>query len=228
MESIKSKTLNEFKMNILKYKTSIKKSTMKKYFSYLKKLMPLYENLIWNKDYNKLVKMKNKIKNLMKKTNYDDLIRQTAIFYGVQIDKIGIINIAFYPIPYGNNIKAYRIKNLETIGILISKKQNIIWLTSATILHEISHTIYFKSKIVNKNFNFKNKKRKLLVIEGFATAIGAGWGYNRLTSKNSIYKQWYNNKDYDKVAKKIYPKLKIYLDNNRTIDSDLIKYIKKL
>ena len=119
-------------------------------------------------------------------------------------------------------------KNLETVGVLVNRKQNLRWLMSATILREISHTIYFKSQILNKSFNIKEKKKKLLIIEGFATAVGAGWGYNKLTSKDPKKLIWYNNKSYDRFAKKIYPKLKIYLDKNKKIDKKFIIYIKGL
>ena len=227
IESVKYNTLEEFENNILKYPTSIKKNSLKKYFIYLKKILPIYEKLIWNKDYKKLVYKKNEITKLMKKYNYNDIIKSVALFYDVDIKKIGIIDVALYPISYGNNVNAYRIKNLETIGVLVNKKQNLRWLLSATILHEISHTFYFNSKIVKRDFNIKNKKKKLLLIEGFATSIGAGWGYKKLTGKLSNSK-WYNNKQYDKFAKTIFIDVEYYLNKNRKLDKNLIKRVKSL
>jgi len=159
------------------------KKELQRYFIYLNKLMPRYEKSIWIKEYDKLVKRKNTIIKLMDKYNYDDLIKKVAHFYDVDIKKIDKIDVAFYPISYGNNINAYRIKNLETIGVLVNKKQNLKWLLSATILHEISHTLYFHSKMAKKNFNFKNKSKKSNVVESMATAIGAGWGYKQITGK---------------------------------------------
>jgi len=203
------------KSNILKYRTSIKKNDLKKYFIYLEEFMPVYEKLIWNKNYNKLVDKKKQIIQLMKKYNYNELIKKVAIFYDVK--DIALIDVAFYPIPYGDNIKAYRIKNLATIGVLMAKEQNLKWLLSATILHEISHTLYFNSKII--------KDKRLLVIEAFATSIGAGWGYSKFTGKADTNLSWYNNKEYDDLAKKIYPKIDIYLDGAKKMDKEFIKLI---
>ena len=226
LESIKSNRLKEFEQAILKYRTSIKKNEIKKYFSYFKKILPVYEKLIWNKEYKKLVYKKEKIIKLMKKYDFDNMIQKIAIFYGVSIKNIGIIDVAFYPISYGNNINAYRIKNLETIGVLVNKKQNLKWLMSATILHEISHTIYFKSDIVKENLYIKNKKKNILLVEGFATSIGAGWGYSKFNKKAVKKISWYNNKKYDRFAKKIYPNIKTYLDNNKQLDKKFIRYVK--
>ncbi len=222
IESLKSVSLKELEFRIASYRTGLKRSDLKRYFNYLYKIMPIYEKIIWDKDYKKLVQKKEQIVKLMDKYNFDNLIKKVAIFYDVDINDIGNIDVAFYPISKGNNINAYRIKNLETIGVLVNKKQNLKWLLTATVLHEISHTIYFKSKIVKKNFNIKNKKKRLNIIEGFATTIGAGWGYKQLTGK-LINIKWYNNKAYDKFAKTIYKDIEKYLNNNKKLDKRLIK-----
>ncbi len=228
MESLKYKTFKKFKENMLSFRTSLGKKYFIKYFKYLSQLLPRYEKLIWNKTYKKIKYKKIKLEKIMKNANFNKLILKVASFYGVKEKDIELINIAFYPISYGNNINAYSIKNIETIGIFVNKRQSLGWLLGATILHEISHTIYRKSKIIQNNFlNIKNKKRNITFNEVFATAIGAGWGYNKITNKNAI-KPWYNNKSYDKFAKKIYPKLKIYLDNDKMIDKEFIKYMKEL
>ncbi len=228
MESLKYNSLNEFKRNILKYKTSLGKINFKKYFIYLSKLMPRYEKLIWNKTYKKIKYRKKKLEKIMKDSNFNDLIIKVASFYGVKKDDIKKMDIAFYPISYGNRINAYSIKHIETIGIFVNQRQSLSWLLSATILHEISHSIYRQSNIMQNNFlNIKDKQRNTTINEVFATAIGAGWGYNKITNKNAI-KPWYNNKTYDKYSKIIYPKLKIYLDNDKIIDDEFIKYIKDL
>lgn len=227
IESLKSKNINQLESRISAYSTSMKKMELEKYFIILKKLMPKYEQSIWLNDYNKLVSKKNKLLKLMNKHNYDSLIKKIAHFYGADIKKIDKIDVALYPISYGNNINAYRIKNLETIGVLVNKNQNLKWLLSAIILHEISHTLYFNSRIVKKNFSFKDKRQKLNIIEGMATSIGAGWGYQQISGKVTRT-AWYNNKNYDKLARIIYPRLKVYLDSNKQMDKDFIKYVKEL
>ncbi len=220
--------MNKFKESILKFKTTINRKQVKKYFKYLAKLMPIYEKLIWNKTYRKVKYRKQKLQKIMNNVKFDKLILKVASFYGVKRKDIPMMHIAFYPISYGNNINAYSIKNIETIGIFPNKPQSLTWLLSATILHEIAHTIYRKSKLVKQNIlNIKNKKTKTTINEVLATSIGAGWGYNKITNKYAN-KSWYNNKIYNDVAKDIYPKLKRYIDTNKKIDKKLIKYIKEL
>ncbi|MCK5294949.1 MAG: hypothetical protein KAJ49_09870 [Arcobacteraceae bacterium] len=226
LESINHKTLDTFQKKITSYRTSLKEQDIKRYFDYLKKYTPIYEKLIWDKSYKTLQKRKIKLNHLIQKHNYDKLIRKIAKFYKIPQDEIGLFNIALYPIPFGNNINAYRIKNIETVGVLVNKNQNLKWLLTATILHEISHTLYFKSNYIKENFiKYETKKDKTTYQEIFATAIGAGWGYNKITNKISST-PWYNNKQYNRVSRKIYPKIKKYLDNNKTIDNDFVYFIK--
>ncbi len=155
-------------------------------------------------------------------------IEKVLNFYGVKKVDMGVMDIAFYPISYGNNINAYSMGNIESIGIFVGRSQDLIWMLSATILHELAHSIYRKSKFVQKNFlNIKDKKRNRTINEVMATAIGAGWGYNILTNKYPV-KLWYNNKDYDKYGKMVYPTVKDYINNNKLIDEEFAIYIKGL
>lgn len=227
IESLKCDNLDQLEIKILKYRTSMKRSDLKEYFQLLRQLLPKYEKIIWNKTYSKLVDTKKKLTALMIKYNYDNIIKKVIKFYGINEHKVSVFEIGLYPISSGNNINAYRIKNIETVGVLVNKNQNLHWLLTATILHEISHTIYFNSKLVKNNFSLKDKQDKQILIEGFATVIGAGWGYKQLTGK--LYKgKWYNNNNYDKFAKTIFTDVEYYLNHNMTMDKQLIKKAKDL
>jgi hypothetical protein len=228
IESLNSKSFKTFESNIRSFKVGIKDKYLKKYFWYLNKLYPRFEKVLWSKTKKGLVYRKNKLEKLMKDKKFNIMIEKILKFYDVKSDEIGIMDIAFYPISYGNNINAYSIGNIETIGIFIGKSQNLNWMLSATILHELAHSIYRKSKFIQRNFlNIKDKTRNTTINEIFATAIGAGWGYNQLTNKYAT-KQWYNNKIYNKFAKKIYPKLKKYINSGKKIDKKFAVYIKGL
>ena len=195
---------------------------------YLDKLYPRFEKIIWEKTSKGLIYRKNKLSKLMKQKNFDNIVRKILHFYGVKENDIGTIHVAFYPISYGRNINAYSMGNIESIGIFVGRSQNLIWTLSATILHEIAHTIYAKSNFVQKIFlTIKDKTRKKNINEVLATAIGAGWGYNSLINKYPT-KAWYANKKYDKYGKMIYPKIKQYINNGRVIDKEFATYVKGL
>jgi len=228
IESLKQKTFKKFENKIKSYKVGVGKKNLKRYFIYLKKLYPRFEKVLWKKTYKGLIYRKNKLKKLMETKQFDLKIKKVLNFYGVSKESIGVMDVAFYPISYGNNINAYSMGNIESIGIFVGRSQDFIWMLSATILHELAHSIYRKSTLVQNNFlNLKDKKRKRTINEVLATAIGAGWGYNSLTNKYPM-RLWYNNKNYDKFGKLVYPKVKSYINNDKVIDKEFVEYIKEL
>ncbi len=227
-ESLKYQNFNDFRGSIYKYKTTLTKAEIKKYFKYLEKLLFRYEKLIWNKTYKKLLFLKKELKNVMIKENFNSLIVKVANFYGVKVKDLDMIDVAFYPISYGQQINAYSIKNTETIGIFTNEKQSYNWILTAIILHEIAHTIYAKSEFVKNNFlKLNNETRETTINEILATVVGAGWGYKQL-SKEYAHKPWYSNRIYDRGAKKLYPKIIKYFNSNKKIDKEFAIYMKEL
>jgi len=227
-ESLHYKTFQDFEIKIKSFEVGIGQEKLKKYFIYLNKLYPRFEKILWNKTYKGLIYRKNKLEKIMKRKQFDLIIKKLLKFYDVKKEEMGVMDIAFYPISYGRNINAYSMGNIESIGIFVGKSQDLIWILSATILHELAHSIYRKSKFVQKNFlNIKDKKRNRTINEVMATAIGAGWGYNSLTNKYPL-KLWYNNKVYDKFGKIVYPKVKEYINNDKVIDEEFAIFIKGL
>ena len=228
IESLNYKTFREFERKIKSYKVGIGTKNLDKYFRYLHKLYPRFEKILWKKTYKGLLYRKDRLEKLMQKKEFDMMIKKVLDFYSVDQKDIGVLDIALYPISYGKNIKAYSMGNIETIGIFVGQSQNLVWLLSATILHELAHSIYRKSTIVQKNFlNIKNKKRARTINEVMATAIGAGWGYNALTNRYAK-RLWYNNKTYNRFGKRVYPKIKKYIETQKSIDLDFVRYIKEL
>lgn len=228
VESLATESLAAFEKKIRSYDVGIERKKLHRYFAYLRKLYPRFEKILWKKTHRGLEYRKEKLEKLIDAKDFDTTIRKVMHFYGVTQKDIGVMDIAFYPISYGNNINAYSIGNIESIGIFVGRSQNLIWMLTATILHELGHSIYAKSSVVKENFlNIEDKKRKRTINEVLATAVGAGWGYNSLTGKYAV-KAWYNNRTYDKFGKIVYPKLKEYITNERTIDAEFVAYIKGL
>ena len=225
IESLKYTSLKDFKLKMLGYKTSLKKVEFEKYFKYLSKILPIYEKLIWDTTYKKMEDKKLRIEKSMKISDFNSLIKKIAFFYGVNKKEIGLINIAFYPLSFGNRINIYTNDNIKTIGMFIRRKHNLSWLLGSMILHDISNTIYSKSKIMNDKL--LNTKKDTIIKEVLSVAISSGWGYNKISNKYAK-RPWSKNKEYDKYARIIYPKLKLYLNNNKVIDKEFIKYLKEL
>ena len=228
IESLKNNTYKEFSNKIKTFEVGVGEIKLRKYLKYLDKLYPRFEKLIWKKTSKGLIYRKDKLSKLMKQKQFDNIVKKILNFYGVNEKDIGTLHLAFYPISYGPNINAYSMGNIESIGIFVGRSQDLIWTLSATILHEIAHTIYGKSNFVQKHFlTIKDKTRKKTINEVLATAIGAGWGYNSLINKYPT-KSWYANEKYDTYAKKVYPKIKEYINKSRVIDKEFATYIKGL
>lgn len=227
LESINYNDFQSFFDHMMSYKSDLKRYELEHYFSTLSGLAPVYDQLIWQEQYNALIDKKHKLEKIMEDTDYDGLIKSIAKFYNIDENNIDPMDIALYPLPRKSGYKAFSIKTIESIGLDAKRRTNLKWLLSATILHEISHTIYYKSSLVEKHF-IKNQSKilKNLYTETFATAIGAGWGYEKLSGKIT-YIPWYNNKDYDKNAKKIFPMIKKYLEKGKTMDKNLILRLKQ-
>lgn len=231
IESAFAQTLNELKEFTLSHRLAVNKKIVENYFESLSYFLPIYEKLIWNPNFKKLTQKSQAIEELMVKTDYDNMIIKAAKFYGVKKGEIDKVYLSLYPIPSGNKTLAFMLGNVESIGVLVNKpKSNISWLLSATIFHEIAHTLYAKKEKKIDNF-FSNShhestnKVKKIFNESVATAIGAGWAFFQVSGGLQSNGRWYNNKEYDRYAKIIYPTISKYITKNRTIDQKFINTI---
>lgn len=228
-ESVFVSSVSELEKNILKYKTSLTTDEIRSYFSYLKHFLPIYETLIYNDSLTKLQDVKSKIQTIMTNSNYDSLINQAASFYGVRAEDVPKIYLSLYPITQGNRTLAFMLGDVESIGVLVNRKKlNLFWLLSATIFHEIAHTLYKQNFDEIKQLLYRNKlakyKDQKTFNESLATAFGAGWAFYRLTRLQSNG-SWYNNNTYDKTAKYIYPMLSEYMIKRKKIDNNFVRKI---
>ena len=224
-----ARSIKDLQERILREKSSISKAELREYFRYLKSYEASYHELIYDDSLAKLQSVKLKIEALMIKTNYDKLIQRAAFFYGVKKEDIPTLYLSLYPITQGNNTLAFMLDNVESIGVLVHKKKlNLEWLLSATIFHEIVHTFYKQNYDEIKQHLYRNKfikyKQQKVFNESLATAFGAGWAFYQLTHLQSNGR-WYNNKVYDKTAKKIYPLLSKYMKNSRKMDNEFVKKV---
>ena len=231
IESTFAKSLEELREMVFMHKTAIDKDKLREYFKLLKYFLPIYDELIWKKNYKKLISKAADIKELMIKSKYDLLIKRAARFYGLKSTQIETIYLSLYPIPSGNNTLAFMLGDVESIGVLTNKKKsNVMWLLSATVFHEIVHVFYDKQKKKIASY-FKNYKRKStkkvekIFNESMATSIGAGWAFYKVSNGLVANGAWYNNKEYNRFAKIIYPTVSEYLDNNKTMDREFFSKI---
>lgn len=230
IESVFSDDINSLQNTILSYSLGIDKMQLNKYFATIKKFIPIYEELIWNPSYLKLQRAKEQIENLTIRLKYLGVFKKVEDFYKVNSKEIRPFFITLYPIPGGTSFKALRIENTSPVGIIIrEKKINLEWFYSAVVFHEQCHEYFaqYKKELENlvKKYDIKDEKKFIKIFdESVQSSISAGYTYKKLT-KGLAENRWYNNKIYDKLAKTIFKDITKYLDNNKSIDEDLITKI---
>lgn len=226
IESSFVKSIEELEHLFLhRYKSRINKQLLQNYFLFLKEFLPLYEELIWNKNFEKLQDSKHKIEELLKQINIKEVISTISTFYGLQSSDIRSLYVNLYPLPNAKNFQALRIENSAPVGIIIREKPlNFKWFLSSVVLHEYCHELFavkksqFKLMAEEINPAISHDKAFMRIFdESLQTAVSAGYIYNKF-SKKLFRGPWYNNGTYDLIAKSIYLELDTYLQQKKPLD----------
>lgn len=230
IESTFVKSLDALERKIMdNYKTSIRKKELKRYFELLKPFVPIFDELIWNPNYKKMLQVKANLNGLVKEIDLNKIITNIAHFYRLKPKELRDLYVNLYPIINGKSFNALRIQNTAPVGIIINnKKSNLKWMLSAVVLHEFCHEIYGLNKknilkmITEQSPQLaKDKAFKRVFDESMQTSISAGFIYQKLSGK--LFKgPWYNNTTYDLYAKLLYGEIIKYLKTNREIDKEFI------
>jgi hypothetical protein len=194
---------------------------------------PIYQELIYlpNK-----ADFDNKVEELalyVESVNLSQYFDMGLTFYGTVWDSSVPIDIAIIPTLGKEGFTATAFFNNAVSEVPLSFKQNDILF--CVLMHEIYHLLYdgqslkLKQEIekwVNDNLSKNSQYAYLLLDEALATALGNGYvfeGFNKETDKDD----WYNVKYINLMAQKIYPLVKEYIKNKKTIDQNFIEqYIK--
>mgnify|MGYP007063389346 CR=1 FL=1 len=204
-------------------------------FKIIKNFESVYLKLIWTPSKGKLKKYQEKLEAISKKSNLPNLFGKAIKFYNSHWPDSLPINVVVYPIPgKKGRTSATMVSDTAPLEVLLDEKD--IVGRFGVVFHEISHGIYeSQPKSFQKMINdfFKDSKSKFsnftysILNEGLATAIGNGWAYEKISG--SVDKSdWYAKQDINLFAKGIYPEVKSYLKNNKSIDKEFLKYcIKK-
>lgn len=199
-----------------------------KLFELLKKIEPIYEQLIW-KDFSvDTYRIVKEFEILAKKNDLKDMFSKTKNLYkSFWPDQIPFV-VSIYPVPTDGNTKATPMANVETVGIYA--KETNLSMAYSSMFHEMCHSLYESQSIETQNeieTYFSSKDRFSFYAyqylnEGLATCIGNGWTFYKITGKTDTA-SWHSNLYYSNYAKAIYPLVNDYLESDKAMDTAFYK-----
>ncbi|AWK06034.1 hypothetical protein HYN56_18105 [Flavobacterium crocinum] len=193
----------------------------------------VYNELIYNPNKGKFEKQLEDIIKYSKDNNITDFFETGLLFYNSSWDNAIPFVAAFYPLPNSKGFTAQAFCNnfISAIQTDLNSNKDLF----SVMMHETYHIVYdeqsFEVKTEIDNY-FKENKSKCsnyayqLMNEVLATALGNGYVYEKLDGKPDPG-DWYNRKYINLMAKQIYPLVKEYIDQKKSMDKNFIDtYIK--
>jgi len=194
---------------------------------------PIYNELIYNPNKEKFEKQLEEITKYSNEHQIESYFEMGLLFYNSNWDNSIPFNIAFYPLPNSKGFTAQAFCNNFISAIQTDLKSYQVLFS--VMLHETFHIIYDEESLEVKieiDSYFRESKSKCsnyayqIMNEALATALGNGYVYEKLDGKIDT-QDWYNKKYINQIAKQIYPLVKEYIDQKKSIDKNFIdNYIK--
>lgn len=202
--------------------------THNQFIEILKEIEHYYEDLIWNREQDNILRIQNQLINY--KNQISDTYLKISQFYNTPWNTDIPFKIMLYPIPLKEgNTTAYQKGNALICGFL-SHDENEYKAQLGIIIHEMCHLLYreqsaeFQHKMEEWFTNSTSPYASLaytFIDEGLATALGNGWAYKQIHKKLDP-KEWYNNKHIDGFAHAIFPLIEEYMNSGKSLDQEFV------
>lgn len=199
----------------------------------ISKFEPIYQELIYLPNQISFEQIIKELKNYVEEVSLSHYFELGLIFYGTKWDSSVPIDIAIIPSIENGGFTASAFFNNAISEVPLNFKQNDILF--CVLMHEIFHLQYDGQSLQLKqdidkwfksNPSTNSQYAYLLMNEALATALGNGYVFEAL-NKTTDKEDWYNVKYINLMAQKIYPLVKEYISNKKSIDQNFIdQYIK--
>lgn len=222
---IETENIKEFK---LRSNGIIPNKTVNDLAQSISDFTPIYNDLIYNPNKEKFEKQLEEITKYANEHQIENYFETGLVFYNSGWDNSVPFNIAFYPLPNSKGFTAQAFCNNFISAIQTDLKSYKVLFS--VMLHETFHIIYDEESLEVKteiDTYFKESKSKYsnyayqIMNEALATALGNGYVYEQLDGKIDT-QDWYNKKYINLIAKQIYPLVKQYIDQKKSIDKNFI------
>lgn len=187
-----------------------------------------YDKIIWNSYESKLNDQLNALEKYKKQSN--ELFQVFRNFYNSSWTNDIPFTVALYPIPgkRGNSTATPHANSL-CVGVLTDETDHAARIGVA--MHEMCHVLYDEQlssfqhqldAIFNRSKSPYTKLAYSFFDEALATALGNAWTYEYINNRPDTA-EWYNNTYINGFAHAIYPLVKQYLKEKKTIDENFIE-----
>lgn len=192
------------------------------------KFEPIYDSLIYIPGKEVFDKKVNQLSQYVQNSKTADYFQVCLRFYNTKWDYSIPFEIAIIPSLNQRGFTATTFLNIAVSEVQLEFDAYDRLLS--VLMHEIYHILYDEQSLdfkllINKWFNQNSSKNSqyayLLLNEVLATAVGNGYVFEQLNGELSE-KDWYYVKYINQMAKKIYPKVKEYLNHKKPLDKDFI------
>ncbi|MFY7652994.1 MAG: hypothetical protein ACOVQE_09830 [Chitinophagaceae bacterium] len=189
---------------------------------------PIYEQLIFLPNQAAFNNQLDELKAYSKQKNIAQYFTKGLQLYESSWDSAINCEMIFYPLPPSESFSAEAFYNISVSALPVNFTDYATLLS--VMLHELYHIQFdeqpLNTKLLIENTFDKNRHKgsryaALLLNEALATAAANGFVYEQLTGKPDS-SDWYFFPYINQMAKKIYPLVKKYIANNKTIDSNFI------
>lgn len=227
---IETSNLNEFKLRSIGI---VPNKVLVDLTKIISAFTPIYNELIYNPNKIQFERQLIEITEYSKRNNIENYFETGLIFYNSTWENSIPFEIAFYPLPNSQSFTAQAFYNnfISAIQTNLKDYKDLF----SVMLHETYHIIYDEQSLETKteiaNWFKENKSKNSnyayqLLNEVLATALGNGYVYEKLAGKIDA-NDWYYHPYIDLMAKKVYPLVKEYVIQKKTIDKNFVeKYIK--
>jgi hypothetical protein len=203
-------------------------------FKALAELEPLYQKMIWKPSLSSRTLAKKQLIPVFAKFQKLGLLGRVQKFYGSELPST-TLPIYLMPLPGKNGNETDTVVGGLVFAQYHMDQTDNAW-EAGDIVHETSHYFYGSQSQAMQNQLLKwidPQKDPFAALfygvmnEALATAIGDGYAEFLVRGKLNEH-PWYNNLEYDTIAKAVYPMVKNYLETNRTIDQEFIDRAKAI
>lgn len=193
----------------------------------------VYRELVYQPNKKQFEKQLKEITEYVKSKKISGYIDEALVFYKSYWDESIPFEVALYPLPDSDGFSAEAFNNTSVCALKTNMKDYNVMMS--VMLHEVFHILYDEQPLQVKNHVWewfsKNPSNcrtyaYLLLNEALATSLGNGYVFEALTGK--IDKDdWYDRKYIHQMARKMYPLVKEYLKEKKSMDENFVnEYIK--
>lgn len=222
---IESNNLNDFKLRSIGI---VPNNVLNDLTTYIAEFTTVYNELIYQPNKDKFERQLYEIKDYANNHQLENYFETGLLFYNSSWDPSIPFEIAFYPFPDSDYFTAQAFYNnfISAIQTNLKDYKDLF----SVMLHETYHIIYNEESLevkVQIDEAFKKNPSKysnyayLLMNEVLATALGNGYVYETLNGKPDA-NDWYFHKYIHLMARKIYPLVKEYIIEKRSIDKNFV------